>query len=88
MSHSHSDGSTDASSISTGPELDFVIETDGGRFHRTAFQQTKDRYRDQAHTLAGTALLRFTHGQIRYDRSYVEGAIAKKARDLRATVAD
>ena len=37
------------------PELDFVIETDGGRFHRTAFQQTEDRRRDQAHTLAGTA---------------------------------
>lgn len=69
------------------PELDFVIETDGGRFHRTAFQQTKDRYRDQAHTLAETAFLRFTHGQIRYDRAYVQEAIAKKARDLRATVA-
>ena len=49
-----------------------MIETDGGRFHRTAFQQANDRRRDQAHTLAGTAFLRFTHGQIRYDRPYVQ----------------
>lgn len=68
------------------PHLGFVIETDGGRFHRTAFQQTKDRYRDQAHTLANTAFLRFTHGQIRYDRPHVEWAIATKAADLMPTV--
>jgi len=67
------------------PELNFVIETDGGRFHRTAFQQTNDRRRDQAHTLANTAFLRFTHGQIRYDRPYVKWAVTKKARDLRAS---
>ncbi len=67
------------------PELDFVIETDGGRFHRTAFQQANDRRRDQAHTLAGTAFLRFTHGQIRYERAYVKWAVTKKARDLRAS---
>ena len=65
------------------PELNFVIETDGGRFHRTAFQQASDRRRDQAHTLANTAFLRFTHGQIRYERAYVKWAVAKKARDLR-----
>jgi very-short-patch-repair endonuclease len=66
------------------PELNFVIETDGGRFHRTAFQQTNDRRRDQAHTLANTAFLRFTHGQVRYERAYVKWAVSKKARDLRA----
>jgi len=68
------------------PVLNLVIETDGGRFHRTAFQQANDRRRDQAHTLAHTACLRFTHGQIRYDRSYVECSIAKLARDLKQTV--
>ena len=68
------------------PALNFVIETDGGRFHRTAFQQAKDRRRDQAHTLAGTAFLRFTHGQIRYERSYVKWAVRKKARDLLQSV--
>lgn len=68
------------------PELNFVIETDGGRFHRTAFQQANDRRRDQAHTLAGTAFLRFTHGQIRYDNAYVRAAVTKLARDLIATV--
>ena len=67
------------------PELNLVIETDGGRFHRTAFQQASDRRRDQAHTLANTAFLRFTHGQIRYERSYVRWALSKKARDLRAS---
>lgn len=64
------------------PDLDLVIETDGGRFHRTAFQQRNDRRRDQAHTLAGTAFLRFTHGQIRFETAYVEWAIRKKAGDL------
>lgn len=68
------------------PALDFVIETDGGRFHRTAFQQRKDRRRDQAHTLAGTPFLRFTHGQVRYERPYVEWAVAKKARQLLASL--
>lgn len=64
------------------PELNFVIETDGARFHRTAFQQTQDRRRDQAHTLAHTAHLRFTHGQIRFERPYVEWSVRKMARDL------
>jgi len=68
------------------PDLNFVIETDGGRFHRTAFQQRNDRRRDQAHTLAGTAHLRFTHGQIRFERAYVKWAVTKKARDLRRSV--
>lgn len=67
------------------PELNLVIETDGARFHRTALQQTKDRRRDQAHSLANTAFLRFTHGQVRYERAYVKWAVTKKARDLRAS---
>jgi very-short-patch-repair endonuclease len=68
------------------PHLDFVIETDGGRFHRTPFQQSRDRRRDQAHTLAGTTHLRFTHPQIRWERPYVEGAIRKVAKRLMASV--
>jgi very-short-patch-repair endonuclease len=70
------------------PELNFVIETDGGRFHRTAFQQTQDRRRDQAHTLARTAHLRFTHGQIRFERPYVEWSMRKMARHLVQSVGD
>ena len=70
------------------PELNFVIETDGGRFHRTAFQQTQDRRRDQTHTLAHTAHLRFTHGQIRFERPYVEWSVRKMARHLGKSVGD
>jgi very-short-patch-repair endonuclease len=70
------------------PSLNFVIETDGGRFHRTALQQTRDRRRDQAHTVADTAHLRFTHAQIRYEKAYVERTVAKVARRLVATVGD
>lgn len=68
------------------PALNFVIETDGGRFHRTPFQQRNDRRRDQAHTLAGTAFLRFTHSQIRWERPYVKWSVSKLARDLMASV--
>lgn len=53
------------------PRLGFVVETDGGSFHRTPFQQTRDRRRDQAHTAAGLVHLRFTHGQIHYQREHV-----------------
>lgn len=48
------------------PELRLVVETDGGRFHRTPLQQTRDRRRDQAHLANGLTPLRFTHGQIRF----------------------
>lgn len=70
------------------PALNFVIETDGGRFHRTPFQQANDRRRDQAHTLADTRFLRFTHGQIRYERPYVEWSVKKLARDLMQSIGD
>ena len=52
-------------------ELGIVVETDGGTFHCTPAQQAKDRRRDHAHTAAGLLPLRFTHGQIRYEPSYV-----------------
>ena len=41
------------------PELKFVIETDGLRYHRTPSAQARDARRDQAHTAAGFTRLRF-----------------------------
>jgi very-short-patch-repair endonuclease len=60
------------------PDLGLVVETDGLTYHRTPAEQKKDRERDQAHTAAGLAQLRFTHGQIRYEPDQV-------VRTLRAT---
>ena len=57
------------------PELGLVVETDGLRYHRTAAQQAKDRLRDQTHTAAGLTTLRFTHGQVRYNRRHVEATL-------------
>ncbi len=54
------------------PDLGFVVETDGGRFHRTPGQQTRDRLRDQTHFAAGLVPLRFTHWQVRYDSPHVQ----------------
>jgi very-short-patch-repair endonuclease len=51
--------------------LGLVVETDGGRFHRTPAQQTRDRLRDQAHLAAGLTPLRFTHAQVRYEPTRV-----------------
>jgi very-short-patch-repair endonuclease len=61
------------------PTLGVVIETDGGRFHRTPLQQTKDRRRDQLHLASGLIPLRFTHGQIRYEPQYVEDVLRQVA---------
>lgn len=66
------------------PDLGLVVETDGGRFHRTASQQTADRIRDQVHTAAGLTTLRFTHAQVRYDPQQVERTLAAVAARLRA----
>jgi very-short-patch-repair endonuclease len=49
------------------PQLGLVVETDGGRFHATAFQQLDDRRRDQAHIKAGRTPLRVTHAQVYYE---------------------
>jgi hypothetical protein len=57
------------------PGLGLVIEVDGGRYHRTPMQQTKDARRFQAHTAAGLVPLRFTHWQIRYAPHEVESAL-------------
>lgn len=59
------------------PELRFVIETDGLRYHRTPAEQARDRVRDQAHTAAGLTQLRFTHEQIRYEPEYVRAILRR-----------
>ena len=53
------------------PTLRLVVETDGGRFHRTPAEQTRDRLRDQTHLAAGLTPLRFTHAQIKFDPNHV-----------------
>ncbi len=62
------------------PELGLVVETDGLRYHRTPSAQARDRLRDQAHTAAGLTCLRFTHRQVRYERSYVRRVLIQTAR--------
>jgi very-short-patch-repair endonuclease len=64
------------------PDLGIVIETDGGAFHRTPAQQAADRRRDHAHLAAGMTPLRFTHGQIRYERAYVRETLTTIAARL------
>ncbi len=65
-------------------ELGLVVETDGGTFHRTPAQQARDRRRDHAHTAAGLVPLRFTHGQIKYERGYVGEILTTVVQGLRA----
>src|SRR3954452_2156243 len=65
------------------PDTGLVIETDGGTFHRTPFQQDADRKRDNAHALApGPPPLRFTHGQIKYEPAYVLDTLRRAAARL------
>ncbi len=66
------------------PELGLVVETDGLRYHRTAPQQARDLVRTQAHLAAGLWPLRFTHGQVRFEKGYVE----KSLLDLRRRICD
>jgi very-short-patch-repair endonuclease len=54
------------------PDVGLVVETDGLRYHRTPGQQVRDRLRDQAHTAAGLAHLRFTHWLVRYEAATVQ----------------
>ncbi|MFL5894886.1 MAG: DUF559 domain-containing protein [Thermoleophilaceae bacterium] len=63
--------------------MGLVVETDGGSFHRTPAQQTRDRRRDQAHFAAGLTPLRFTHGQIRHDPEHVEAILVAVVRGVR-----
>lgn len=66
------------------PDLGLVVETDGLTYHRTPAQQARDRVRDQAHTAAGMAHLRFTHFQVRNEPDHVLGMLVKTARGLGA----
>jgi very-short-patch-repair endonuclease len=59
------------------PDLGFVVETDGLRYHRTPAEQARDRIRDQTHTAAGLTNLRFTHEQVRYEPEYVAAILAQ-----------
>lgn len=53
------------------PDLDLVVETDGLRYHRTPAAQACDLRREQTHLVAGRTPLRFTHGQIAFEREDV-----------------
>lgn len=53
-------------------DLGLVVETDGGAFHRTPTQQTRERIRDHAHTITDLTPLRFTHHQVAHDAAYLE----------------
>lgn len=69
------------------PDLGFVVETDGLRYHRTPAEQARDRLRDQAHTAAGMTQLRFTHEQVRYEPEHVLATLTATARLLPASAA-
>jgi very-short-patch-repair endonuclease len=66
------------------PELGFVVETDGLRYHRTPAEQARDRLRDQTHTAAGLTQLRFTHGQIRYEPEHVRAILRRTVERIMA----
>jgi very-short-patch-repair endonuclease len=66
------------------PDLGFVIETDGLRYHRTPAEQARDRLRDQAHTAAGMTQLRFTHEQVYYEPEHVLSVLRPTAQRLLA----
>jgi very-short-patch-repair endonuclease len=66
------------------PDLAFVVETDGLRYHRTPAEQARDRERDQAHTAAGMTQLRFTHEQVYYEPERVLSVLRSTARRLSA----
>jgi hypothetical protein len=58
------------------PDLGFVVETDGLRYHRTPAEQARDRLRDQTHTATGLVNLRFTHEQVRHEPEHVRKMLA------------
>jgi very-short-patch-repair endonuclease len=66
------------------PDLGLVVETDGGRYHRTPAQQTTDRRRDQTHTASGLTPLRFTHAQVRYEPDHVQFTLVAVVQRLTA----
>ncbi len=67
------------------PELKLVVETDGLRYHRTPSAQARDARRDQAHTAAGYARLRFSHHQVKHEPDYVKRILGETAARLAPT---
>jgi very-short-patch-repair endonuclease len=59
------------------PDLGLVVETDGLRYHRTPSAQARDMQRDRAHLLAGMTPLRFTHYEVKYERTRVRHALER-----------
>jgi very-short-patch-repair endonuclease len=71
------------------PDHDLIVETDGLRYHRTPSQQARAARRDQIHTAAGFAVLRFTHWQIAHAADEVTGVLGRfRLRPQPARVAD
>jgi len=64
------------------PHIALVVEADGWCYHRTPAQQTTDRRRDQAHTVAGLTTLRFSEAQIRHRPDEVRRTLAAVAKRL------
>lgn len=65
------------------PDLGLVVETDGLKYHRTPYEQIRDRLRDQTHTASGLAHLRFPHWQVAHERAHVRRMLARTAANLR-----
>ena len=57
------------------PDLALVVETDGLRYHRTPSKQAADLVRQQTHLARGFWPLRFSHGQVAFEKAYVEEAL-------------
>lgn len=68
------------------PNLGLVVETDGLRYHRTPSTQAHDAKRDRAHVLAGMTPLRFTHYEIKHERSRVQAELADAMAMLRERI--
>ncbi|MEA2472144.1 MAG: hypothetical protein QOE06_59 [Thermoleophilaceae bacterium] len=64
------------------PDLGLVVETDGLTFHSTPQQQAEDLRRDQKHVASGLTVLRFSHGQIRYEPREVEAVLLRVGQRL------
>jgi very-short-patch-repair endonuclease len=64
------------------PDLGFVVETDGWRYHRTPVTQSRDTLRDQIHTAAGLTSLRFSHYQVKYEPAHVRMILEQTRRRL------
>jgi very-short-patch-repair endonuclease len=67
------------------PDLGLVVETDGLRYHRTPAKQSADLKRQQTHLASGLWPLRFSHGQVRFDKGYVEVTLADMVQRIRAS---